>query len=302
MPRDARVERRRAVVVGDLMTDVVVLLKERMADESDTSSQITVVPGGSASNVAVFLTRGGIATTLVGVVGDDDRGRALVAALTGAGVAPQVGVVAQDRTGTVVSIVGTDGRRSMLTDRGANRTLDPARVPDDLFRPRHHLHLSGYEVIDDATRPAAKVLFDRAGAARMTRSVDCSSAAPLRRLGAPAFFEATRGAEVLFANGDEARALAGSTDPEAIADVLSPHYATSIITLGSRGACLIEGGSPTLFAPRDASVVDTTGAGDAFTGAFIATWLRRADAQLAIGAGLDAAASIVRVAGTRPAD
>jgi ribokinase len=303
MPSDTSVDGRRAVVVGDLMTDVVVLLQEGMAEESDTASQIAVVPGGSASNVAVFLSRGGVATTLVGVVGDDDRGRSLRAALTVAGVATQIGVVEQYHTGTVVSIVGTDGRRSMLTDRGANRSLDPGSVPDELFRPRHHLHLSGYEVIDGATRGAAKVLFARAGAAGMTRSADCSSAAPLRRLGAQAFFEATQGAELLFANGDEARALTGSVDPEVIADVLSPHYATSIITLGSKGVCLVEGGSQSLFlAPRDATIVDTTGAGDAFTGAFIAAWLRDADAKVAIGSGLDAAATIVRVAGARPTD
>ena len=69
------------VVVGDLMTDVVVLLQEQFAPESDTASEITIGPGGSGSNVAVFLVRGGVAAALVGAVGDDDRGQALVDAL-----------------------------------------------------------------------------------------------------------------------------------------------------------------------------------------------------------------------------
>lgn len=292
---------RHAVVVGDLMTDVVVRLREEFAPESDTASQITVGPGGSASNVAVFLARGGVATTLVGAVGDDERGRSLVDALTREDVASQVRVVEHARTGSVVSMVSRDGRRSMLTDRGANLALDAGRLPDDLFRARSHLHLSGYEVIDEATRPEAKAIFDRAGTAGMSRSVDCSSAAPLQRMGARAFFDVTFGAEVLFANGDEAQALAGSSDPEAIIEVLAPRYATSIVTLGSRGVCLIERGAPPLLVPaRAVRAVDTTGAGDAFTGAFLAATLRGAEPRSAIGAGLDAAAMTVQVQGARP--
>lgn len=297
---DDVVDYRHAVVVGDLMTDVVVRLEEEIAPESDTASEITVAAGGSASNVAVFLSRGGIATSLVGMIGDDERGRSLVAALVKEGVVPHVGVVEQAPTGTVVSVVGADGRRSMLTDRGANRSLEPGSAPDELFQARRHFHLSGYELIDDATRRAATDLFDRAGAAGMTRSVDCSSAAPLRRLGARAFFAATTGAEVLFANADEAQVLAGSNDREAIAAALASHYAMSLVTLGSRGVLLIERGEKVLLVPpRDARIVDTTGAGDAFTGAFLAAWMHGLQPRAAIGAGLDAAATIVAVPGGR---
>lgn len=294
-------ETRYAVVVGDLMTDLVVRLKEDFAEESDTAAQITTGPGGSASNVAVFLARGDIATALVGTVGDDEHGRSLVAALVGAGVAPRVRVEDGALTGTVVSIVFADGRRSMLTDRGANLSLDVESVPEELFGARGHLHLSGYEVIEEATRPAAKAIFDRAGGAGMSRSVDCSSAAPLRRMGPEAFFDATKGADVLFANGDEAHALTGSSDPAVFAEALAARYPKSIVTLGSTGACLVQRGVPAvLVPPRDAVVVDTTGAGDAFTGAFLAAWLHGAEPSSAIETGLVAAATIVEIPGARP--
>ena len=290
-----------AVVVGDLMTDLVVRLQEDFAEESDTAAQITTGPGGSASNVAVFLARGGIAAALVGAVGDDERGRSLVAALVRAGVSPQVRVAHGAHTGAVVSIVCSGGRRSMLTDRGANLSLDAEALPEQLFGARGHLHLSGYEVIDKATRPVAKAIFDRAGEAGMSRSVDCSSAAPLRRMGAEAFFDTTKGADVLFANGDEAHALTGSSDPEAIGEALAPRYPTSIVTLGSAGVCLVERGAlPVLVPPHAAAVVDTTGAGDAFTGAFLAAWLHGAEPRSAIDSGLVAAATIVEIPGARP--
>jgi ribokinase len=291
-------ETRQAVVVGDLMTDVVVLLQEHFAPESDTASEITIGPGGSASNVAVFMVRGGVAAALVGAVGDDERGRALVDALAREKVSTYVQVARSGHTGTVVSVVNPDGRRSMLTDRGANLRLEAEAVPAALFLPGRHLHLSGYEVIDEVTRPTAMAIFDRAGAAQMSRSVDCSSAAPLARMGARAFFESTKGADVLFANGEEAQAITGSTDPA----VLASHYPMSVVTLGSRGVALIErGASARLVPPRDARIVDTTGAGDAFTGAFLAAWLRDADPRAAVDAGLDAAAAIVQIPGARPA-
>lgn len=289
-----------AVVVGDLMTDVVVQLREEVAAESDTASRITVTPGGSASNVAVFLSRGGIATTLIGMIGDDDRGRSLVAALENEDVVAHVRVAENESTGTVVSVVGFDGRRSMLTDRGANRFLVPGSIPAELFAARRHFHLSGYEIIDDDTRRAAADLFDRAGTAGMNRSVDCSSAAPLRRLGAQTFFAATAGAEVLFANTDEADVLTGSTEPEAIAAELRRHYPMSLVTLGSHGVLLVEAEEKALIVPpRLTRIVDTTGAGDAFTGAFLAAWMRGLPAREAIDVGLDAAATIVAIPGAR---
>ncbi|MGB9113203.1 MAG: sugar kinase [Acidimicrobiales bacterium] len=290
-------EARPVVVVGDLMTDVVVLLQEQFAPESDTASEITIGPGGSGSNVAVFLVRGGVAAALVGAVGDDDRGQALVDALVREKVSPYVQVARGSHTGTVVSVVNPGGRRSMLTDRGANLSLDTGSLPDELFGAGGHLHLSGYAVIDEATRATAIEIFDRAGASQMSRSVDCSSAAPLARMGAQAFFETTKGADVLFANGEEAQAITGSTDPA----VLASHYPMSIVTLGARGVALIErGASPRLFAPRDAPIVDTTGAGDAFTGAFLAAWVRDAEPDAAIETGLEAAASVVQIPGARP--
>ena len=93
----------------------------------------------------------------------------------------------------------------MLTDRGANcrlvtDTLDPA-----LFVAGRHLHLSGYVLLDEATRSVGLTALELAAAAGMTRSVDPCSAGPLAAVGADAFLSWTGGIEWCCANLDEGR-------------------------------------------------------------------------------------------------
>ena len=142
---------RRVVVVGDLMTDIIVRQTGPFAPASDTPSSITLAPGGSAANQAVWLARGGAAVHLVGVIGDDDLGRRSARALEDARVVVHLDRVPGRQSGVVVSIVDAAGQRSMLTDRGANLALAAASVPRRLFRHGDHLHLSGYELLDDET-------------------------------------------------------------------------------------------------------------------------------------------------------
>lgn len=96
----------------------------------------------------------------------------------------------------------------MITDRGANALLDPSDVD---VTGGVHLHLSGYVLLDPASRPAGLAALRTAHAAGLTTSVDAASAAPLRA--APDFLTWTRGVDLLIANADEAEVLAGPGTP-----------------------------------------------------------------------------------------
>jgi len=289
------------VVAGDVMVDVVVRQLGTFNPGSDTSCQIVLAPGGSAANQAVALAAAGARVWLVGVVGDDEIGAAAARALQASGVGARLRAVLGAQTGVVVSLVASTGERSMYTDRGANLCLQENDFPTELFGPGRHLHLSGYELLDGATRPAARTALARAASAGMTRSVDPCSAGPLLSVGADRFLEWTGGLEWCCANLDEGRVLSGLVQPQDVARRLSDHFKEVVITLGRDGALLSNSEVGLLHCPASAvQVADTTGAGDAFTGTFLARRLAGAPPREALIAGLAAAARVVTTPGARP--
>ncbi len=178
---------------------------------------------------------------LVGVVGDDDLGRAAARALLSAGVKAHLRVVPGRQTGMVVAVVDASGQRSMLTDRGANLDLAAPDLGPGLLVAGGHLHLSGYELLDEATRPAARAALALASGAGMTCSVDPCSAGPLAAVGRAEFLAWTEGVEWCCANLDEGRALTGANRPEEVLAGLRHHYLEVALTLGVDGALFSAG-------------------------------------------------------------
>jgi sugar/nucleoside kinase (ribokinase family) len=289
------------VVVGDVMVDVLASMSGPLAHGSDTPSRVTTAGGGSAANVACWLARQGVPTSYVGKVGDDPLGRESVVALHGCGVTTYVSHDHERTTGTCVVLVEPGGERSMLPDSGANTTLTPADLPQEAFRPGAHLHLSGYTLLNEGCREAALAAISMANAAGMTISVDPSSAAPLRSVGAARFLAWTRGVDLLLANRDEAAVLAGTADPHQAAQQLGDDYREVVVKLGADGALWHRGFiSASAPAERGVEVVDTTGAGDAFAAGFLASWLLHPEPETALAAGNRLAARAVSVVGARP--
>jgi ribokinase len=289
------------VVIGDIMVDVVVLPLGPFNRGSDTPSRVVVSPGGSAANLAVALAAAGAEVHLVAAVGDDEFGRATAASLAASGAQAHLHVCRGERTGVVVALIDASGERSMLTDRGANLQLRTDALDPALFVAGRHLHLSGYELLDEATRPVGLAALELAAAAGMTRSVDPCSAGPLAAVGPASFLAWTDGIEWCCANLDEGRALTGATNPDDVLAALRPHYREVVLTLGAEGALLSGSGTDHLHCRADdVEVADTTGAGDAFTGTFLARRLAGDEAEPALRAGLAAAAAVVVAPGARP--
>ncbi len=288
------------VVVGDVMVDVVTRPLGPFNRGSDTASRTVVAPGGSATNQAVALAAAGAEVHLVAAVGDDPLGRAAAQALATSGVEAHLQVCEGRGTGVVVALIDASGERSMLTDRGANLLLDERRLDPGLFAPGRHLHLSGYELLDEATRPAALAVLQRAASAGMTRSVDPCSAGPLAAVGSEAFLAWTQGVDWCCANLAEGRALTGVTEPEEVLGGLRRAYPEVALTLGTGGVLFSGPGTELLHCPaEEVAVADTTGAGDAFTGTFLARRLLGDGPGTALRAGMAAAARVVASPGAR---
>ncbi|MFE5730984.1 carbohydrate kinase family protein [Streptomyces sp. NPDC056528] len=293
--------RRALLVVGDVVTDVVARHRTPLAPATDTAAEIRTLPGGAGANAACWAVRsGGGEVRLLGRVGTDaadwhER------ALRAAGVRPLLVRDAGAATATVIALVDASAERTFLTDGGAALRLSPADWSPGLLDGVARLHLSGYLFFAGPSREAARRALRDAGRAGVPVSVDPASAGFLRTLGTDRFLTAVAGAEVLLPNADEARALTGHAEPDRAAAELSRRFPLVVVTLGAAGALVAEDGAVTArVAAPPVRPVDSTGAGDAFTGAFLAARLAGADPVKAAEAGCRAGAEAVTVVGGRP--
>jgi sugar/nucleoside kinase (ribokinase family) len=164
-----------------------------------------------------------------------------------------------------------------------------------------HLHLSGYPLLHEGSRPGGVAALTAARERGLTTSVDAASAEPLRHLGAQAFLALVHGVDLLVCNADEAAVLAGAGLPGEQAAALTAVAAHVVVKRGGDGA---------VWASRDGVVrsvagvrvpaIDPTGAGDAFAAGLITAWCAGADPAAALAAGAELGARAVRQVGARP--
>jgi sugar/nucleoside kinase (ribokinase family) len=289
--------------VGDVVTDVVARHRGPLAPGTDTASVIRTLPGGAGANVACWAAHWGCADVrLLGRVGTDavawhER------ELRASGVRPHLVVDPEAATGTVICLVdmGDAAERTFLTDSGASLRLDPGDWSPSLLDGVARLHLSGYLFFSEPSRALVAAALKSARAREVPVSVDPASSGFLTRLGVDRFLELVKGVDVLLPSRDEAFLLTGLPDPADAAAKLSRHVPLVVAKQGADGALVARGGSvrsrvsATPAVPRD-----TTGAGDAFTGAFLAALLAGAEAEDAAVEGCGAGARAVEKVGGRP--
>jgi ribokinase len=284
--------RRRVAVIGDIMLDVVVRPEGPLAPTSDTPSNIRVSRGGSGANVALALRRSGHQVHYIGAAADDPARHMFQTAMNAAGIALQLKIVEQP-TGTVVALVADDGQRMMLTDRGANAYLDEASVDVFLKEPFDHLHVSGYLLLDSATRDVAEHALAKAQQFGSSTSIDVCSVAPLRAVTPKVFLQAATSASKIFANEEEALVLTSTDSAREALESLSGLFHEVMITLGPRGALAAWGTKRYSVNALDVEVLDTTGAGDAATGAYLGARLYGESPDRSLQLAMEAAATVV---------
>ncbi|SKB07700.1 carbohydrate kinase family protein [Aeromicrobium choanae] len=287
------------LVVGDVVDDIGVLPLEPVAPRSDTRAQIRMTPGGSAANTAAWLGFLGSDTRFFGKVGNDGVQRH-GAALREHQVEPRLVADPLLPTATIVLTLDDEADRTMYVDRAANGTLTSADLPEDLWDGVDWLHLTGYTFFDPQTRDVAIELIAEAKRRGAGVSVDPSTTAFLREVTPEAFAAWTHGVDLLVPNLDEARLLVGATGPFVDFDTLTSMYPHVVVTLGSMGAAYVAGSAREQVAAPRVQVVDTTGAGDAFTAGFLASWLETKDPRAALTGGIGAASRCVQQRGARP--
>ncbi|MBW3632513.1 MAG: ribokinase [Chloroflexi bacterium] len=288
---------RPVLVAGAINTDLVArVAKAPDAGETVTGSTFAIFGGGKGANQAIAAARSGAPTAMFGALGDDDFGRQRRADLEGEGI--DTGSVARSTiaaSGVALIVVEEEtGQNRISYVPGATMTLTPEQAQDAVDRVKPAIVMTTLEpppeTIDALLNAGNKI-----GASIVLNATpEAIGARPLLGRTAVLVVNETEAEDLLgyavsAANGEKA-ALALST--------LGP--ATAVVTLGAAGAAVAhDGKAASLPAPR-VDVVDTTGAGDAFCGAFAAELARGADPFTAARIGVVAGSLATTVPGAYP--
>ncbi len=239
--------------------------------------------GGDTSNAMIAAARLGADAAYFTAVGADAFGQALTELWLKEGVdASRVVINGGAHTGLYFVTHGPDGHQfSYMRAGSAASRIAESDLPVDRIRATQILHVSGIsQAISSSAADAVFAAIDIARDAKRLVAYDPNLRLklwPLRRARA-VIHEAMRSADIALPGLDDARELAGLTDPDAIADFyLRLGARLVVVKLGKAGALAATAARRERLAPFPVSAVDATGAGDCFDGAFLAEFVRSAD-------------------------
>jgi len=254
------------VVVGSVNMDVVVKVPHLpLPGETLTGENFEMIPGGKGANQAVAATRLGANVVMIGCVGDDPFARRLREALAREGISTEyICSVSGITSGMALITLDENGQNTIVLSPGANMHVSPDRVK-----------AAGHLVQEcDVLLLQLEVPLETVGvAARMARSFNrrvILNPAPAKDVGP----ELLRLVDYLVPNEIEAATLTGvevrnTVSAERAAAALQQMCggAVVVLTMGSRGALMLQDEKPTWVPAPSVVVVDTTAAGDAFVAA-----------------------------------
>jgi sugar/nucleoside kinase (ribokinase family) len=274
--------------IGDLLLDITIVPDGPLRPDDDRPARINLGGGGQPANFCSWAAALAEPVRLITRIGDDERGRQLVAELEAHGV-EVCAVWAAEPTGAIAVLVGPDGARAMATQRGASVGLRPEDLLEAWFADVKLIHVPAYSLfvnpLGQASRAAISLVRDAGG----MLSVDLSSVAGIQEYGPArmAYDLARLKPELLFGTAAEMETL--GVGPEHLAQV-------PVIKLGAAGCTVFGRKIP---APA-VQHVDATGAGDAFAAAFCAAWVHGATPVEAAERAVIVASEAVTRAGARP--
>ena len=252
------------MVVGSSNMDLVVRSPRiPVSGETILGGDFLMVPGGKGANQAVAIAKLGAHSIFVARLGDDVFGHKSLENFQKERVDTRYVTLTPDTpSGVALITVDAAGNNAIVVAPGANAKLSP----DDVYRAQSEIASAGAVVaqleVPLATVQCAAELAHRAGV------IFVLNPAPAQKL-PPALLAMVT---ILTPNEVEAEILTGVkvVDPEsacAAADrLLDAGPKSAIVTMGAKGFLLAEGSRREYIVAEKVNVVDTTAAGDAFTG------------------------------------
>lgn len=275
---------------------------KRALDLYDGMEEPTKMSGGSAGNtMACFASFGGKGA-YIGKVADDALGVTFASELNHMGVDYKTAPLSGGATGRCMILITPDGERTMNTFLGAAVELTPDDIDPTLIGDAKVTYLEGY-LFDP---PKAMEAFIKAArlaheAGRMV-SLTLSDSFCVGRHREAFKDLVAHHVDILFANEDELKSLYETDDLESALAIVKDQCAISATTRSENGSVIMNDGKRTdVKAEEISSVVDSTGAGDAYAAGFLYGYTEGKDMAECGRLGSIAAAEVIQQVGPRPA-
>ena len=281
------------IFVGDVMQDILISHKEKIAFGSDTQANIKMQGGGSATNAAVWAATQNLEVGLVARIGDDNAGKIILEELNRPNLNLNLVKTENVSSGSCAILIDASGERTMFPDPGANIFLTSQDVPKEWFKQAEIIHISAYSLLRKNTKNAIGEIIKIAKDNGLKTSVDVASSQPLiDNDGFNALNELVPW-DYLFANKDEADVLGDITEIKSLCKNL-------ILKQGSKESLLITENTEIKDIPEKVEVVDLIGAGDAFAAGFLVSVINKETPQNTLKIANQLGAKAVSISGARP--
>ena len=276
---------------------------ERAVDLYSRIGPAREVSGGSAANTIAVIAALGGRTAYVGKVKDDQLGAIFAHDLRAQGAVYETefaGKDAKDETGRCIVLVTPDGERSMNTYLGVTEFLTPGDIDPAQMAEADMIYLEGYRFDGPESHAAFAKAIEATEAAGGKVSLTLSDPFCVERH-RDAFRAMIRDhVDVLFANRDELCSMYLTDDLEVALAAASNEIAIVACTEGAKGAHILAGEERWHAPAKPTDIVDATGAGDAFAGAFLWALSRNMPLDLCGRMGCVAASEAISHIGPRP--
>lgn len=284
------------IVVGSLNTDLVVRAPRfPRPGETIRGEDLQIIPGGKGANQAVAAARQGRSVAMVGRVGNDSFGPDLIENLKQNNVnTSHILIDTESATGTAIIVVDANGQNSIVLSPGGNGRVSPQDLADVPF-PDQKLLLVQLEIPIEAVLAAARRA--RESGVRVLFNPAPARPLPDELLSLPDF---------IVPNESELGLLTDQTVDDipsaekAAKSLLERGIQNVIVTLGAKGALIVNKEITQHVSSFDVDVVDTTAAGDAFIGGFASALLQDKTLEEAVRYGCACGALATTKFGAQP--
>ncbi|NCB00863.1 MAG: adenosine kinase [Spirochaetia bacterium] len=225
--------------------------------------------GGSCPNTILTLAALGVETTLAGKVGNDEFGEIYKKQVKEHHIQDEI-VVCDEATGSSIIFITEDSERTMNTFLGANRFYHKENIVKESIIAADFFHFTGYMYDTPSQKEAIHIALDIAKTHNTTITFDIADVFAVGRNREGFLKLISEYADVVFANGEEARIIFDHYDPYECCKSMGKLCTTAIVKNGKLGSFISHDQKMYNIPVQGPSTpLDTTGAGDIYAAGFL---------------------------------